>query len=103
MDHSTDAIVEREIELEVRAGAGVAQDHLPQSHWPVALINPSKKSRYVESPPGSHIVYVVEFTCIGVLDYLQILASYTAEEIWTSNCHSHFLCHSYVHNKDLHL
>ena len=41
VDDATETVVEGEVELEVRGGAGVTEYHLPQSHWSVALVNPT--------------------------------------------------------------
>ena len=39
MDYTAEAVVEGEVELELGASVGVAQDHPAQSHWAVALVN----------------------------------------------------------------
>ena len=83
MDDATETVVEGEVELEVRGGAGVTEYHLPQSHWSVALVNPTTHT-HTHTHNLVRTPYILwddtVYTCIPVQDCPLTPASYRAVE-----------------------
>ena len=81
VDDATETVVEGEVELEVRGGAGITEYHLPQSHWSVALVNPTTHTH-----THTHTIWLERHTYYGMSLYLYSSAGLSSDPSQLQSC-----------------